>query len=333
MRRREFIVGLVSATAIAPAQAQQTMKVYRIAFVDTSTPAAQLTETGGVPAYRAFFEELRRLGYVEGQNLIVERYSGQGRAEHYSELASDVVLSNPDLILAVKTTLVLDFKVATTRIPIVGITSDPIGTGIVTSLGRPGGNITGVSVDTGAENWGKRLELLREVLPRMTSVGFLVPGESTYEARIAAVRDAARRMRISLVGSPLTPPYDKAEYGRVFAEMAQEGADALVVSDAIENMTNRRLIVELAEKERLPAMHPWRELVELGGLMAYAIDLQDLGRRAADEIDLIFKGTKPGEIPYYQPTKLELSINLKTAKALDITIPPSLLARADEVIE
>jgi putative tryptophan/tyrosine transport system substrate-binding protein len=333
MKRRDVIVGLLVAAATGRAQAQQTGKVYRVAFVDRSTPVAQLTEDGGLPAYRRFFEELRRLGYVEGQNLVVERYSGEGRAEHYPELAHEVVRRKPDVIFVIGPSLVLDFKSATATIPIVGMTGDPVAYGIVAALARPGGNITGVSVDPGFEIWGKRLELLREAIPSVSRVTYLAPRPYWDGPPGAEMRKAVKRAGIVLVGPPLDAPIQEAEYRRVFTAMAQEGADALVVSEAIENYTSRLLIVELADKARLPAIYPYREYVEISGLMAYAIDTPDLGRRAADQIDQILKGTKPGEIPYYQPTTFKLSINLKTAKTLGLTIPPSLMTVADEVIE
>jgi putative tryptophan/tyrosine transport system substrate-binding protein len=333
MRRRDFIAGLVVAATTGSAWAQQPGKVYRIAIVDPSNSVADLTETGSIPAMRAFFEALRRLGYVEGQNLLVERYSGEGRTEHFAELARDVVRRNPELILGTSSRLVLDFKAATTTIPIVGMMGDPVLWGIVPSLARPGGNITGVSTDAGPKIWGKRLALLKEAVPRMSRVGFLASGR-VWEAGYGAVmREAASTAGASLVAPQLDAPFGETDLRRVFAAMAQEGADALVVSDQGENFTYRKLIVELAEKGRLPAIYPYGGFVQDGGLMAYSLDLLDMGRRAADQINQILKGTKPGEIPIYQPTKYALSINLKTAKALGIEMPSSLLAQADEVIE
>jgi putative tryptophan/tyrosine transport system substrate-binding protein len=330
MRRREFIAGLVVTATMRRAQAQQPAKVYRLAFVSVS-PVTEMTEAGGVPAYRALYEELRRLGYVEGQNLLVERYSDDGHTERLAELARDVVRREPNLILGVGAPIALAFKAATATIPIVGITGDPIRQGIVASLARPDGNITGASVDPGLEIWGKRLELLREASPKVSKVG--VVGTLQAEVVYRATREAVQSAGLYPVGPPIDAPLSAAEYRRFFTAMAQEGADALIVHDHIANWTNRQLIIELANENRLPAIYPWQEVVRLGGLMAYGIDLADLGRRAADQIDQIFKGTKPGEMPYYQPTTFKLSINLKTAKTLGLTIPLSLLASADEVIE
>ena len=173
MRRREFIAGLLVAATLRHARAQQPAKVHRIAVIATASPVADLTETSSFPHWRAFFQELRRLGYVEGRNLIVERYSGEGREDRYAELARDVVRAKPDLIVASSSRLVLSFKAATDKIPVVSSMADPVPYGIVASLARPGGNITGVSVEAGLEIWGKRLQILREAIPTASRVGFL----------------------------------------------------------------------------------------------------------------------------------------------------------------
>jgi putative ABC transport system substrate-binding protein len=334
MKRREFmtLVGGAAATWPLGARAQQT-KVYRIAIVHPSSRVADMSETSGPPTYKALFGELRRLGYVEGINLTVERYSGEGRTEHYAELASDVVRQKADLILVSSSRMVQNFKAATWTIPIVGLMADPVAFGIVISLAHPGGNITGISVDAGLEIWGKRLEFLRETIQLASKVGFLASRAVRDGPQGAAILEAARRMGMLVIGPPLEGTIQEAEYQRVFEAMTQEHADALVVSDQPEHFTNRRLIMELAEKQRLPAIYPYRQYVEQGGLMAYAIDLVGLYRRAADYIDQILKGANPGEIPVYQEDKLELVINVKAAKAIGVTIPPALLLRADEVVE
>jgi putative ABC transport system substrate-binding protein len=173
MRRRDVIAGLFVAAATRRARAQQTGKVYRIAIVRPAGPLAEMTETGGLRSFRALFEELRRLGYVEGQNLVVERFSGEGRMEYYPELARDVVRLNPDLIWASTPFLLLAFKAATATIPITAFTADPVAYGVVPNIARPGGNVTGVTTDAGSEIWGKRLELLKQVVPRASKVGYL----------------------------------------------------------------------------------------------------------------------------------------------------------------
>jgi putative ABC transport system substrate-binding protein len=336
MRRRTFIAGLLVAAAAGRAQAQRTAKVYRIARIYPALPAAEaikLKNTKGSLQW-VFFEELRRLGFVEGQNLVFERYSAEGRTDQFSELARDVARSNPDLIIASQDALVLALKAATTTIPIVAMTGDPVANGIVSSLARPGGNITGVSGDAGPEISGKHVQLLREAVPGVSSVGYLAPRRIWEQnAEGAAMREAARRVLISLIGPPLDYPLDAAEYRRVIAAMAQAGAQALIVAASPQAYQNLRLIVELAEKGRLPAIFPYRESVELGGLMAYGGDGVEMVRHLANQTAQILRGTSPGDLPYYQLTKFELVINMKTAKALGITFPPSILARADEVIE
>jgi putative ABC transport system substrate-binding protein len=223
---------------------------------------------------------------------------------------------------------VLDLKAATTTIPIVGFVAAPIEKGIVSSLARPGGNITGVSVDVGEDQWAKRVQLLKEAVPHISRLGLL----ATRERFSAGLREALKNS-VSIVGPPLERPTDEQEYQRVFSALAQEGAEGLVVSGESENVSYRRLIIELAEKGRLPTIYPYRQFVDAGGLLAYGIDLSDLGHRVADLADKILKGAKPAEIPIFQPTHIELSINLKTAKTLRIELPPLLVARADNVIE
>ena len=333
MRRRDFIAGLMFAAVTARAQAQQTGKVYRIVFAHPTVPVADQNQAcKGSFAVPAFFEELTRLGYVEGRNLLIERYSGEGRAAHYPELARQIVSRNPDLIIAFNNFFVLDLKAATSTIPIVGAFGLPIEFGIVTSLARPGGNITGISVDVGQEQWLKRVQLLKEAVPQITRLGVLQT-RNVRERFSALNREIALKNLVSIVGPPLERPTDEQEYQRVFAALAQEGAEGLLVNDESENISYRRLIVELAAKHRLPSVYVYRPFVEAGGLMSYGIDVPALGHRVVDMIDQILKGAKPADIPIFQPAKFELSINLKTAKTLGIELPPLLVARADNVIE
>jgi ABC-type uncharacterized transport system substrate-binding protein len=335
IRRREFITLLGGAAATWPvaAQAQQLANVYRIAVVRPSGSVADMTETGGNPSYRALFNELRRLGYVERQNLIVERYSGEGHQERYAELAREVVRTKPHLIVAASTPLVLIFKAATDTIPVVGTMADPVAMGVVSNLARPGGNVTGISVDAGLEIWAKRLQILQELVPTAKKVGYLYPRSSWDLAQGRAIQEAARRLGIALSGPPLEQPVQETEYRRVLEAMSHQHLDGLVVSDIADNFTYRRLIVSLAEIARLPTIYPYRAYFEEGGLMVYGSDLTALYRRVASYIDQILRGAKPGEIPIYLEAKFELLINLKAAKALGLTVPTSLLVRADEVIE
>ena len=334
MRRREFIAGLGGVvTWPVVARAQQPAKVYHIAIVHPSAPVAELTERGNA-RFVALFKELHRLGYVEGQNIVVGRYSGAGRTEHYSELANEVVRRKPDLILTITSRMVQNFKAATATIPIVGLMADPVPMGIVDSLARPGGNVTGICTDAGNEILGKRLELLREAVPGISRVGFLASrGVWESPSGIAALRPAAARMGVSIIGPPLEGTLQESEYRRVFDAMTQGRPDAVIVSDQAENFSHVRLIVELAAESRLPTIYPYREQVEAGGLMAYATDLLNIYRRAAGYVDQILKGAKPGELPIYLAVKFELVVNGKAAKAIGLTIPASLLLRADEVIE
>jgi putative ABC transport system substrate-binding protein len=337
MKRRDAIVGLVVAAMLSRAHAQQPGKVYRIVLVEGHLPATEISESSSDPAvaraYGALFGELRRRGYVEGQNLVVERYSGEGRSERYAELAREVIRRNPDLINVPSPDLLLEFKAATSTIPIVAITYDPVGLGVVSNMARPGGNITGVSVDSGPEIWGKRLEFLKEAVPRLSRLGFIVTRNVAGERGGTALKDASEKLGISLVGSPLLGPPEESVYRHAFADMVKEGADAVFVGDEPEHFQNLKLIVSQAEQWRLPAVYAFREAVVIGGLMAYAFELLDLISHNAAIIDQIFKGSKPGDIPFYQARKFDLIINMKTAKTLGITMSAPLLARADEVIE
>ena len=334
MKRREFIILIGSGVAFWPraTRAQQRPNIKRIAIVHPTEKPANMT-IDGRPSFRAFFTELSRLGYVEGRNLVVERHSGEGRADRYAALAGDIVNTNPDLIVSLHGDFARAFKLATTTIPIVSVNSDPVSLGLVPSLARPGGNITGVSIDAGLEIYGKRLELLAEATPQLSNAGFLTIRRQWDGAMGDVVREAARRTGIPLAGALLSETINEADYQRVFDSMAQDRVDALIVSEVSENITHRQLIVELAAKHRIPAIYPYREFVDVGGLMAYSIDLADTMRRLAGVIDKILKGANPADIPFYQPTRFELVINLKTAKTLGLNMPSTLLVRADGTVE
>jgi putative tryptophan/tyrosine transport system substrate-binding protein len=332
MRRRNLIFGLLAVATIGSARAEQSAKARRIAIVAPSHPVGKMTETSGDPLFRAVFNELRRLGYIEGQSLLIERYSGEGRASHYADLARDVVSRNPDVIISIGTNdFTLDFKAATTTIPIVGMFAVPVEAGIVASLARPGGNITGVSVDVGREQWEKRVQMLQQVVPQATRLGFLQLREAREKWGLP--KEQSNWMGVTWVGPALNHPIDEAEYRRVFAVLIQDRAEGILVTDEDVHVTNVKLIVELAEKSRLPAIYPFKLFVEAGGLMSYGADVSVWGYNIADIVGQILKGARPSEIPIRQPTKFELVINLKTAKALSLTIPDKLLSVADDVIE
>ena len=318
--------------AVPLAEAQPTGKVYRIAIVHTAQSVADMTEAKD-PFFRAFFAELRRLGYVEGQNLVVERRSGEGRPARFPELAREVVQLQPDLVFVIGGRMARAFQAATTTIPLVGITPDPIFEKLVASLARPGGNLTGFSADADEQNMGKNVEILKEVVPRASRVALLTP-QALWETPYGlTIRRAGARVGMTVIGALLSDPIQEPEFRRAFAAMVRDRVDALIVGDTPENFTHRQLIVTLAAQARLPAIYPFREFAEVGGLMAFSVDLVAIFRGAAGYVDRIFKGANPGDLPYQMPTNIPLVINLKTAKALGLTIPPSVLARADEVIQ
>src|SRR5262245_44931849 len=278
IRRRDLLAALGGAAAAWPlgARAQQAAKTHRIAIVHPSVSISEMNETGDHPYYPALFKELRRLGYVEGKNLVVARYSGEGREERFPELCRDVVGTKPDVIVTSASRLVLSFKAATHTIPIVAAMADPVPFGIVTSIARPGGNVTGVSVEAGLEIWGKRLQVLREAIPTASKVGFLgsrqiwdLPGQ------VAATWEAAAQVGIPLLGPPLES-LQEGEYRRVVDTMARERVDGIIVGDQLENVTYGRLIVSIADNARLPMVFPYREYFEIGGLMAYGPSLADV---------------------------------------------------------
>jgi putative ABC transport system substrate-binding protein len=329
MRRRDFTIGLALAAAARSGRAQERVKQHRIAIVATG-PAARIHDPR-VRLFQAFFEELSRLGDVEGQNLTIEAYSGGGRPEGYADLAREVVNRNPDLIVASTDAIARAVRAATGAIPIVWIGGDPIQAGLATSLAHPGGNITGVTVYAGTEIWGKRLQILKEAVPAASKAAYLTTRVS-QAAEGQQLRDAGQRLQISVIELPLEEVTSTA-IQRAFAEIAQQQSDAVIVNSNSLLFPYRQLIVELVKKGRLSALYPWREYVEAGGLMAYASDNRELWRRMADDVHQILNGAKPGDIPIFQPTKFEFVINLKAAQAIGLTFPPALVASADEVIE
>jgi putative tryptophan/tyrosine transport system substrate-binding protein len=297
MRRREFIGGVLITFVVPCAYAEETAKVHRIVVISPSAPVAVMREFGGMASFEALFSELHRLGYVEGKSLVVERYSGEGRIDQYVEISREAVRRRPDLIFAVGTPMALRLQSATSTIPVVVTTADPVANGLARSLARPGGNITGVAVDAGKELWSKRLALLKEAVPTLSRVGFLAVSETWEGPSGAALREAAQGLGVSLVGWVLRSG-EEAEYRRVFGATIPAQVDGLVVSDAAEHFINRQLIPELVEKARLPTIYAFRESVEAGGLMAYTFDIPDTFRLAAKQIDQILRGAKPADIPF-----------------------------------
>jgi putative ABC transport system substrate-binding protein len=224
------------------------------------------------------------------------------------------------------------FQAITRKIPIVAFMIDPVKAGLISNLAKPGGNTTGITLDAGIEIWGKRLEILREAVPSTSKAAFLGMREGWEGSFGQFLRDAGGRLGISVI-SNLPQNGTAAEIERIFAEMEQQRPDAVLISGEGDLYANRLLIGELTRKHRLPAISPYRDYVDAGGLMGYTVDLAELLRRLADDVHNILNGAKPGDIPIYQATSFQLLINLKTAKTLGVTLPPALLARADEVIE
>ena len=329
MDRRAFIGTLSGGLLAAPlaAEAQQAAKVARMGILTINLAAApHLTE--------AFLQGLRDLGYVEGRNVAIEYRDAGGKVDRLPALAAELVALKVDVIVSANTLGTLAAKQATKTIPIVFIgAADPVQSGLVTSLARPGGNATGLSA-LNPELVGKCLELLTQAVPGVSRVAVLwqpgAVGERTEKDTLKGAEVAARALGVRLQFVEARGP---TEFDRAFSDMTRARADALTVLGSAMFNNERRRLVDLAAKNRLPAVYSGRASVDAGGLMSYGPSVADLLRRAATYVDKILKGAKPGDLPVEQPTKFELVINLKTAKALGLTIPPSLLQRADQVIE
>jgi putative ABC transport system substrate-binding protein len=329
MDRRVFIGTLAGGLLAAPlaAEAQSAAKVPRIGYLAPNLAAS--------PHLReAFRQGLRDLGYVESQNVVIEYRSAEGKPERLPALAAELVALKVDVIVGPGTPTALAARQATRTLPIVFATAaDPVGSGLVTSLARPGGNVTGLSI-LAPELVGKRLELLTQAVPGVSRVAVLwQPGghdERTDKDILKDAEVAARPLGVRLQFVEARGP---ADFDRTFSDMTRAGVGALTVLTSVMFLNERRRLVDLTAKNRLPAVYGGRDFVDAGGLMAYGPNLADLYRRAATYVDKILKGAKPGDLPVEQPTKFELVINLKTAKALGLTIPPALLQGADEVIQ
>jgi putative tryptophan/tyrosine transport system substrate-binding protein len=322
------VLTLLPALFVAPlaADAQQAGKVPRIGLLSTTSPSDR------PPLLDAFRQGLRELGWVEGQNIVIDYRYAEGRVDRLPDLAAELVRLKLDLIVSAGTQGVTAAKNATETIPIVMIgVRDPVGTGLIASLQRPGGNVTGVSGSAGLEIVAKQLELLKETVPKIRRVAILSnPANAYHQLAIREVNVAARSLGVQL---QLLEARGPNEFDGAFAAMAKERVGALLVlSDAMLN-SHRTRLADLAARSRLPAAYGVRESVEAGGLMSYGPSFLDFYRRSAAYVDKILKGAKPADLPVEQPTKFELVINLKTAKALGLTVPDTLLARADEVIE
>jgi len=329
MDRRTFLAGTGAVLLAAPlvAEAKPAGKVYRIGYISNSPPSTPESSR----MYEAFRQGLLERGWVEGQNVVIEWRFAEGRMERFPDLTADLIRLKVDIVVTLGGPAARAAKQATTTTPIVAIgVSDPVGQGLVASLARPGGNVTGLAT-LFPELAVKRLELLKEALPGVSRVAVLWNAANPGNVIILrGVQAAAQTLGVTLQTREVRGPDD---FAAAFAKMRRERPDALMILDDPLLFQYRASIVDFAAKRRLPAMHPFRESVEAGGLIAYSVNLAELNRRAAEYVDKILKGAKPADLPVEQPTKFELVINLKTAKALGLTIPPSLLGRADEVIQ
>ena len=327
LQRRDFLVA-VGAILAAPlaADAQPTARIARVGYLATN-PATS-------PHLRdAFFQGMRDHGYVEGRNVVIEVRDAEGKPERFPALVAELVALKVDVIVTTSTTGTLAAKQATATVPIVfAVAADPVSDGLVASLARPGGNVTGLSL-LYPELVGKCLEQLKQAAPGVTRVAVLWQpggrGERTDRDMVKAAEGTARALGVSVQVVEAQAPTDLE---RAFLDMTRAHADALTVLTSATLLGQRSRLVELAARSRLPTVYPWREAVDAGGLMSYGPVLADNYRRAATYVDKILKGAKPGDLPVEQPTKFELAFNLKTAKSLGLTIPQSVLVRADELI-
>jgi putative tryptophan/tyrosine transport system substrate-binding protein len=326
MDRRRFLLTSLAGALAAPlaAEAQQAAKVPRVGLLFFGSP-------GPSREIDSFRQGLRELGYVEGQNIVVEYRFASGRVERLHELASELVRLKPDVIITPGTPASMAAKRATSTIPVVfaGV-ADAIGADLVANLARPGGNVTGLT-SISAELGGKRLEILKGMVPRASRVAVLYnPADRSNVLVLKQLQDAAPALHLTLQPLAVQAPGD---FESAFGVMTREHVHALFGTPGALTFEHKRTVVDLAAKTRIPTMWGHRQFVEVGGLMSYAVNFYEQVRQAATYADKILKGAKPGDLPIEQPTKYEFVINLKTAKALGLTIPPSLLAGADQVIE
>jgi ABC-type uncharacterized transport system substrate-binding protein len=328
--RRAFLGTVAAGFLAAPlaVEAQQAAKITRIGYL-------ALNRAAGPHRHEALLQGLRDLGYVEGRDVVIEYRDAEGKSELLSALAAELVALKVDVIVAGGgAQAALAAKKATRTLPIVfAATADPVGSGLVSSLARPGGNVTGLSLIF-PELVGKCLEQIKQVVPGVTRIAVLwqpgAYGERTAEDMLKRAEVAGRALGMQL---QLVEARGPADFDRAFSHMTRARAGALTVLGTVTFSNERRRLVELAAKTRLPVVYMERDYVDAGGLMSYGPNVTDLFRRAATYVDKILKGANPGDLPVEQPTQFELVINLKTAKALGLTIPPSLLQRADQVIE
>ncbi|TAJ38900.1 MAG: hypothetical protein EPO55_14060 [Reyranella sp.] len=332
MRRRDVLAAAMSIAGASEGLAQPGQKLPRLAIVSPSAPIALMVEDSSSPYYRVLFETLRRRGWIEGKTFAVDRYGREHVGGSQPALIETVLRGKPDVIYSIGGAATF-LKAAATAAAVVTLSSDPIAMGLIQNLARPGGNITGMSVEVGPLLHGKRIELLREAFPALSELIY-VNLRTAWDAFVgAAMRAAAEKAGVHLLPKLIDAPAGEEEYRRAIAESPRAEGNAIMIGDSPMAFRYGAAIVAAVTEAKLPAMYAFLESVEAGGLMAYSFDLKELNRRAAENIDAILRGASPGDIPYFQATTFNLSINLGTAKAQGITFPPSILARADEVIE
>jgi len=321
--RRKLVIALgagvlgTSFTTVA-----QTQKVHRIGILFTLSKSN--------PGLQAFLLELRRLGYIEGQNVSIVNRITEGNLERLPALAAELVAEKVDVIFASNTNSVQAARQATASIPIVfSVVSDPVGSGFVASLGRPGGNITGTA-SINRELSAKRLQILKELVPNISRVAALITNEPQVAPQLEQVQQAAKRLGVNIL---TTQVLSRDDFENAQKLLRTSRAGAIIVVDSSTNSNNRKLLADFAEQVRLPAIYPQSQYADAGGLISYGANFEDLYRRAAQYVDKILKGAKPADLPVEQPTKFEMLVNMKTAKALGIKIPNSILVQATKVIE
>lgn len=323
-----LILGLLAAPLAAEAQ---QARVPRVAVIGTASPVSEMVGPEPAnPAIRAFVHRLRELGWTEGRNIAFERRSAEGRPERYPEIMTELVRLAVDAIVTPDTATARAAHQATRTIPIVmGAGGDPVEAGLLTSLARPGGNLTGFILAVDAAFAGKQLQLLRELAPRMARV--VVIHQTSDYARFRNTLEAqAQALGLSLLWTAVDRP---DQFSQVLVTIGRERAEAIVALTSPQNFAWRHQLADLGVKARLPALYGHVAIAQAGGLMAYAPDAVDNYRRAAEYVDRILRGARPGDLPIQQPARFHLVVNLRTAKAIGLTIPPSLLAQADEIIE
>jgi putative ABC transport system substrate-binding protein len=335
VRRREFIsLATVAAAWPFSARSQQMAKTYRLAIVHPTASVADLTEqTSRIGFYALLFDELRRLGYVENQNLIVERWAAEGKVERYDQIANEVIANKPDLVFAPSGRIAMAFKRAGSTLPMVVFTAaDPMSYGLVGNLSRPGANITGVTSEAGPVLLGKYFQLLKVLIPNAKAIGFLAPHQG-WRIWQPVLTTISQSMDISIVGPTVGPALTEQEHRVALEAMIDGGIEGLVVSTIVETLSHWRMIIQFAQDHGLPAIYPYEVYADEGGLISYSSDFKDTSLGLAHQINAILKGAKPGDLPFLQAEKFQLTINLTAARSIGIKIPDGLLASADKVID